>query len=129
VSLWRDRLAWQVTLFMGSQSALGYSIFGWVVPILHDRGLDGVQAGLVLSVSIIMQLIACFILPSLAVRCKNQSLINAVMALVAASGFLGLLFGSVEWVWEFGILQGIGQGGLFALALTVIVLRSPDSHI
>lgn len=129
VSLWRDRLAWQVTLFMGSQSALGYSIFGWVVPILHDRGLDGVQAGLVLSVSIIMQLIACFILPSLAVRCKNQSLINTAMALVAAIGFLGLLFGPVEWVWEFGILQGIGQGGLFALALTVIVLRSPDSHI
>lgn len=66
VSLWRDSLAWQVTFFMGLQSALGYSIFGWIVPILHDRGLDGVQAGLILSVSIVVQLIACFVLPSLA---------------------------------------------------------------
>ena len=129
VSLWRDSLAWQVTFFMGLQSALGYSIFGWIVPILHDRGLDGVQAGLILSVSIVVQLIACFVLPSLAVRCKNQSLINAAMALTAAIGFLGMLFGPNELVWEFSILQGIGQGGLFALALTVIVLRSPDAHI
>ena len=129
VSLWRDSLAWQVTFFMGLQSALGYSIFGWIVPILHDRGLDGVQAGLVLSISIMVQLIACFVFPSLAVRCKNQSLINVAMALAAAIGFLGMLFGPIELVWEFSILQGIGQGGLFALALTVIVLRSPDAHV
>lgn len=127
--LWRDSLAWQVTFFMGLQSALGYSIFGWIVPILHDRGLEEVQAGLILSVSIIVQLIACFILPSLAVRCRNQSLINATLALTAAIGFLGMLLGPVNWVWEFSVLQGIGQGGLFALALTVIVLRSPDSRI
>jgi len=127
--LWRDALAWQVTCFMGLQSALGYSIFGWIVPILHDRGLEEMQAGLILSVSIIVQLIACFVLPSLAVHCKNQSLTNVVLALAAAIGFLGMLFGPVEWVWEFSVLQGIGQGGLFALALTVIVLRSPDAHV
>ena len=27
------------------------------------------------------------------------------------------------------MLQGIGQGGLIAVAMTVIVLRSPDSHV
>lgn len=127
--LWRDALAWQVTCFMGLQSALGYSIFGWIVPILHDRGLEEMQAGLILSVSIIVQLIACFMLPSLAVRRKNQSLTNVVLALAAAIGFLGMLFGPIEWVWEFSVLQGVGQGGLFALALTVIVLRSPDARV
>lgn len=127
--LWRDALAWQVTCFMGLQSALGYSIFGWIVPILHDRGLEEVQAGLILSVSIIVQLIACFVLPSLAVRCKNQSLTNVVLALAAAIGFLGMLFGPIGWVWGFSVLQGVGQGGLFALALTVIVLRSPDARV
>lgn len=127
--LWRDSLAWQVTFFMGLQSALGYSIFGWIVPILHDRGLEEMQAGLILSVSIIVQLIACFVLPSLAVRCRSQSLINIALALAAAIGFLGMLLGPIAWVWEFSVLQGIGQGGLFALALTVIVLRSPDSRV
>ncbi|BBL35540.1 putative transporter YycB [Nitrosomonas stercoris] len=129
VGLWRDSLAWQVTFFMGLQSALGYSVFGWIVPILHDRGLGEVQAGLILSFSIVVQLVACFVLPALAVRCSNQSWINVALALAAALGFLGMLFGPLEWVWEFSVLQGIGQGGLFALALTVIVLRSADSRI
>jgi CP family cyanate transporter-like MFS transporter len=34
---------------------------------------------------------------------------------------------STVWVWA--VLQGIGQGGLFAMAMTVIVLRSPDSLV
>ena len=38
VSLWRDPLAWQVTLFMGLQSALAYCTFGWLVPILRELG-------------------------------------------------------------------------------------------
>src|SRR3546814_7443266 len=48
--LWRDRLAWQVTFFMGLQSALAYCIMGWLAPILQSRGVDGVTAGLVVSV-------------------------------------------------------------------------------
>jgi CP family cyanate transporter-like MFS transporter len=47
--LWRDRLAWQVTLFMGLQSALAYSIFGWLAPILRERGFDATAAGAVVS--------------------------------------------------------------------------------
>ena len=31
--LWRDPLAWQVTLYMGLQSALAYRVFGWLAPI------------------------------------------------------------------------------------------------
>ncbi|HSY88923.1 MAG TPA: MFS transporter, partial [Verrucomicrobiae bacterium] len=37
--LWRDPLAWQVTFFMGLQSALAYIDFGWLAPILRSRGL------------------------------------------------------------------------------------------
>ena len=44
--MWRDPLAWKVTLFMGLQSALAYCVFGWLAPILRERGLDGITAGL-----------------------------------------------------------------------------------
>ena len=47
--LWKDRLAWKVTLFMGFQSALAYCVFGWLVPILRERGVDGVTAGAIVS--------------------------------------------------------------------------------
>jgi len=80
-------------------------------------------------VSIMVQVVTCLLVPPLAVRCRNQSLFNAALALTAASALIGLLFAPVSTVWIWAVLQGIGQGGLFAIAMTVIVLRSPDSHV
>lgn len=127
--LWRDRLAWQVTFFMGLQSALAYCIMGWLAPILQERGLDGVTAGLVVSVSILIQVVASLIVPPLAVRCKDQRLFNVGLSAIAGLALLGLLFAPLSTVWLWAVLQGVGQGGLFAIALTVIVLRSPDAHV
>jgi CP family cyanate transporter-like MFS transporter len=127
--LWRDRLAWQVTLFMGLQSSLAYCVYGWLAPILRERGLDGVTAGVVVSGSILVQVIASVLVPPLAVRCKDQRRFNAALSAIAGLALLGLLFAPLSTVWIWAVLQGIGQGGLFAIALTIIVLRSPDSQV
>ncbi|MBB4065784.1 CynX/NimT family MFS transporter [Gellertiella hungarica] len=127
--LWRDRLAWHVTLFMGLQSALAYCVFGWLVPILRERGIEAVTAGGIVSVSVMVQALACLVAPHLAVRGRDQRLINVALVAVAVVALLGLLFAPIGMVWFFAVLQGIGQGGLIAVALTVIVLRSGDSHV
>src|SRR3546814_580028 len=74
--LWSDPLAWQITFFMGLQSALAYCVLGWMAPILRDRGMDGIDAGLVVSVSIIVQVFTCLLVPPLAMRCKDQRLLD-----------------------------------------------------
>ena len=129
VGLWRDSLAWHVTLFMGLQSALAYCVMGWMVPILRERGLDGIDAGVVASVSIMVQVATCLLVPALAVRFKDQKWINAGLGLLAAIGLVGMLHAPLSTIWGWAVLQGIGQGGLFAMAMMVIVLRSPDSHV
>ncbi|MGB6103203.1 MAG: MFS transporter [Pusillimonas sp.] len=127
--LWRDPLAWQVTLFMGLQSALAYCVLGWMAPILRGRGLDGIEAGLIASVSIMVQVVTCLLAPTLALRFKSQKWINAGFGIIAAVGLVGMLYAPLPTIWGWAVLQGIGQGGLFAMAMTVIVLRSPDSHV
>jgi MFS transporter, CP family, cyanate transporter len=127
--LWRDRLAWKVTLFMGFQSALAYCVFGWLAPILRERGLDGITAGGIVSVSVMVQAASCLIAPHLAVRGKDQRIINIALCALAVVALLGMLFAPLSTIWIWAVLQGIGQGGLIAVAMTVIVLRSPDSHI
>jgi CP family cyanate transporter-like MFS transporter len=127
--LWRDRLAWNVTLFMGFQSALAYSIFGWLVPILRERGLDAVVAGSVVSMSVMIQAMSCLAVPHIAMRAQNQSVINVTLCMVAVIALVGLLFAPLSTVWLWAALQGIGQGGLIAAAMTVIVLRSRDTHV
>lgn len=127
--LWRDRLAWQVTLFMGLQSALAYCVFGWLVPILRERGIDGVTAGAIVSVSVMVQAASCIVAPQIAVRGRDQRLINVTLVVFAVVALLGLLFAPLSTIWIWAVLQGIGQGGLIAVAMTAIVLRSADSHV
>ena len=54
-ALFSNAVAWQVTLFMGLQSAMAYCVFGFLAPILRGRGMTGVEAGVVVSASIAMQ--------------------------------------------------------------------------
>ena len=127
--LLRDPLAWQVTLYMGLQSSRAYIVFGWVPSILIDRGLSATDAGLALSGSIIVQLLSALTAPWLATRGKDQRLAIVVVMLLTLAGLFGCLYAPLEGLWGWAVLLGLGQGGTFSLALTLIVLRSRDSHV
>jgi len=128
--LWRDRLAWQVTLLMGFQSALAYIGFGWMAPILHERGLTMHMAAAITSLSILTQILGCLIVPILMGRHIRQSALNAGLSLMATIGFCGLFFAPFgPIIWLFAALQGFGQGAMLAAAMMMIVLRSRDVHV
>ncbi|NNJ17322.1 CynX/NimT family MFS transporter [Pseudomonas putida CSV86] len=127
--LWCDRLAWQVTLYMGLQSSLAYIVFGWLPSILIGRGLSPVEAGLVLSGSVIVQLLSALTAPMLATRGKDQRLAIVIVMLLTLVGLFGCLYAPLGGLWGWAVVLGIGQGGTFALALTLIVLRSRDAHV
>lgn len=125
----QDPLAWNVTFFMGLQSALAYCVLGWLAPILRERGVSGTEAGLIVSLSIMLQVVACLLVPLLASRWKDQRILSVALVALATLGLLGLLAGPLWSIWLWAVVQGIGQGGLFAVAMMFIVLRSPDSHV
>ncbi|MEZ1319090.1 CynX/NimT family MFS transporter [Pseudomonas fluorescens] len=127
--LLRDRLAWQVTAYMGLQSSLAYIVFGWLPSILIGRGLTPTQAGLVLSGSVIVQLVSSLAAPWLATRGKDQRPAIVIVMLMTLGGLFGCLYAPIEGLWGWAILLGLGQGATFSLALTLIVLRSRDSHV
>ncbi|QXI27580.1 CynX/NimT family MFS transporter [Pseudomonas vanderleydeniana] len=127
--LLRDPLAWQVTLYMGLQSSLAYIVFGWLPSVLIGRGLTPTQAGIVLSGSILVQLISSLAAPWLATRGKDQRLAILVVMLLTLGGLFGCLYAPLEGLWGWAIVLGLGQGGTFSLALTLIVLRSRDAHV
>ena len=128
-SLRRDRLAWQVTCFMGLQSSLAYIVMGWLAPMLRERGLDSATAGYVLGVSILVQLATCLVTPSIAARCRDQRGLTLGITVVILVAMLAFLFAPLNGVWFWAVLLGCGQGGAFALALSLIVMRSPDAAV
>ncbi|MFA1030296.1 Cyanate MFS transporter [Pseudomonas syringae pv. helianthi] len=127
--LLRDPLAWQVTLYMGLQSSLSYIVFGWLPSILIGRGLTPTQAGLLLSGSIIAQVISALAVPYLATRGNDQRLAIMLVMSLTLTGLFGCLYAPLGGLWGWAVLLGIGQGGTFSLALALIVLRSRDSHV
>ncbi len=129
IRLLHDGLAWQVACFMGLQSGLAYCVLGWMAPILRWRGLDAFTAGFYVSASVMAQVATCLLVPPLAARMRSQSLFNAGLALLAASSLVGQVLAPLGLLPVLAVLQGVGQGGLFAIAMTVIILRSPDPRV
>ncbi|WP_336602584.1 MFS transporter [Paraburkholderia bengalensis] len=127
--LWRDPLAWQVTLFMGSQSSLAYIVFGWLPTVWRMRGMSAVDAGLMLSLSVIAQAAASLMLPFLISRVRDQRVVNVVALTLTAVSLVGCFFAPLSTMWGWTLLLGVAQGSSFMLALTVIGLRSTDSHV
>ena len=111
--LWSDALAWQVTLFMGLQSAFAYIVFGWLAPILRDRGLDPVQAGLVVSVSVLGQAAASLFRAVARVhhRARPAGSHRDLLPDMHRESFLACLIGPLSWIWFWSIVAGAERGG------------------
>lgn len=126
---WRSPVAWQITLFMVFQAMMSFSVFAWLAPILRDRGIDGATAGLIVAVSILLQMTGSLFAPVLAARLADQRVLNATVALMAGGGFVLSIFGPTQLIWVWTGLLGLGQGSLTAVALTMIALRTRSSHM
>ena len=123
--LLRDRVAWQVTLYMGLQALVFYAGLAWLPSILRDGGFSAGTAGTLLAVYALGGIPTSLVVPVAAARLADQRLLALGVTALEATALLGLLAApsaAVAWV----TLFALGQGGAIALALTLMVLRAPD---
>jgi CP family cyanate transporter-like MFS transporter len=123
-SLLRQPLGRQVTAYIGLQSVQFYSVVAWLPTLLADAGVPVPEGGLLLGLSAVVGAAGALVAPAQAGRMRNQRPLVLAVAGSFAVGLGGLLLspghGTLIWVCAFGLAQGSG----FALALTLIVLRS-----
>ncbi|WP_017524594.1 CynX/NimT family MFS transporter [Pusillimonas noertemannii] len=124
-----NKLAWQVTLLMGFQSSITYCVFGWLAVILIDRGLPPLTAGFVLSLTLAVQLISSPAAPWLATRGKDQRFTLLCLLGFTFTGLMMTFYAPISWVWVAGATMGLGLGGVFSIALALLVLRSPNAQV
>ena len=125
-SLWRDRLAWQVTAFMGLQSLLFYSCLSWLPALLRSEGIDRGTAGALLSVMLLTAIPTCLLVPVWANRARDQRGAIALSLVVYGAGLAGLLAAPDAAPALWATLLGFAQGALLALAFLLFGLRAPD---
>lgn len=126
-SLLHDRLAWQVTLYMGLQSSLAYTVFGWLPTLLGDRGMEPVDAGLALSASIMIQIGSAIAAPWLASYMRDQRGMAVLPIAATLVGLGGCIYAPMNGVWLWVVILGLGQGGSFSMGLTLIAIRARDA--
>ncbi|MGB8180745.1 MAG: MFS transporter [Stellaceae bacterium] len=127
--LWTDPLAWQVTFFMGLQGSFAYIVFGWFVPILRDRGVGADEAGFILSIGIVAQAIGALVTPMIAARIRDQRASISLAVIFVVVGLFGCMYAPLSGVYLWSTVLGFSRGATFSLAITVIVLRSPNAHV
>ena len=125
-NMWGSFTAWQVTVFMGLQSLMFYTILTWLPDILQTSGYSESEAGWLLSLQLFAIIPMTFIVPIIAGKMENQKLLGALTGIVFFLGVLGLM--SSEWyiILLAVILLGIACGTGFSLSMMFFTLRTKN---
>lgn len=124
---YRSPLAWQITIFMGLQSLLFFSVLAWLPDMLHDEGVSSSKGGLLVGLMQVGGLLATIVTPVLAARRPTQGRLVVGSSVLAAAGVAGLLVAPADLAVVWAMLIGASTGAYLSLALTFLVLRAPDT--
>lgn len=127
-SIWKSPLAWWVTLYMGTQSLLFYTLIAWIPSILLYKDFDAHFAGMMLLLFQLISLPATLLVPAIADKIRHQKLIATIITLIYLVGMVIFLFAiSKSSVIISMIFLGLGMGGTISLAIGFISLRTPHA--
>ncbi|MGG3672173.1 MFS transporter [Bacillus cereus] len=123
----RNTKAWLFTIFFGLQSGIFYSITTWLAPANQSMGVSGEQAGTLITVFTVVQMICSFLIPTLADIYKNRALwlLGSICFVLVG---LSLMIYPLTTPWIPSILLGIGLGGVFPLALMLPLYETKTSE-
>lgn len=127
-SLMRSSLAWKITLFMGAQSLIFYTLITWLPTILTANGYDIHLAGWGVFIFQFASIPFTFIIPVIADKMKNQVLIALAASGMIIVGILGLLAGLTQLTLLWIVLLGMGNGSAFSLSMMFFTLRTKDGY-
>ncbi len=124
VAVLRDRVAWQLTIFSGLHSLCFYTTMAWLPSILREHGLTPADAGLVLGLTSVVGLPVGLLIPIWTSRQRDQRVAVGLVSALTGAGLVGLLAAPVGSTVVWAVLLGLGNGGTFPLALTLVTLRT-----
>jgi CP family cyanate transporter-like MFS transporter len=122
-SPWGSALAWQVTLFLGLQSTIYYTVVTWWPAVEQSGGVSPVVAGWHQFAYQMFGLVGTVLCAATINRLRDQRALAVGVSVLMFAGILGqLLAPALGLLWV--ALIGLGSGGSIVLALALLGLRT-----
>ncbi|WP_242597047.1 MFS transporter [Macrococcoides canis] len=128
LNIWKSKLAWQITLFMGGQSVIFYSLINWLPLLLKQEGVDPAITGGYLTILQIAIIIFTFIVPMIAAKHADQVKLGWINGLLYIIAMLGIIFINHNYILIFIIMLGIAAGISFGLVNTFFSIKVKHSE-
>lgn len=121
--VWRSPVAWSLGALMGMTSLITYAMFTWIPRWMVDAGASPARGGALLGVYSAVGLVSTFVVPVLAARMRQPFWLVAIVLVLHAIGYAGLLIAPLAFADLWAALLGLA-GATFPLSLTLINLRT-----
>jgi len=127
LSLWNSSLAWQVSLFMGCQSAAFYVLIAWFPSMMSElQDISAARSGWILFIYQLFVLGSVSAVPLLIPRLADQRWIGSGCAMFLMVAYSGLYVDPAHaMVWM--MVMGLGAGSSLVLSLTLFGLRTSSA--
>jgi CP family cyanate transporter-like MFS transporter len=119
----RTRLGWMIAVTFGVQSAIAYSIFGWLERVYVDAGFSAAGAGALVGITTAVGIPISFVIPSLVSRITRSLVLILPVVGGYPIGFVGLMIAPHAGALFWALAIGVGQGS-FPLILTLLSMRA-----
>lgn len=127
-SIWRSPLAWQITLFMGGQSVIFYSLINFLPIILKEQHIPVEVTGGYLTVLQMAIIIFTFIIPMIAANMAHQVYLGCINGLLFIAGIAGMIYGDVKYMLVYILFIGVALGISFGLVNLFFSLKTEYTH-
>lgn len=127
-SIWRSPLAWQITLFMGGQSVIFYSLINFLPILLKEQHIPVEVTGGYLTVLQIAIIIFTFVIPMIAANMAHQVYLGCINGLLFIAGIAGMIYGDVKYMLVYILFIGVALGISFGLVNLFFSLKTEYTH-
>lgn len=127
-NVWKSKLAWQVTIFMGAQSVMYFTMITWLPDMLISRGWTPAQAGIVASLMQFVSLLGSYFAPNFLIKMKEQTLVVKWVGVGYLLGYLALFIHHEILTYASLALVGFCMGASLSIAYTFISLRTAEDQ-
>lgn len=124
-TIWRSRLGWQLSLYMGLQSSVFYVALTWLPSVEQALGVALGTAGWHMLLLQVAGTAGNLVAPAL-MRAGGDQRLAAVLPGAAALLAVGGIYLAPAWVGLWVLVLGLATGTTFVVALSLMALRAGD---